>query len=243
MIHYHGTPIGGSKIEAAKFLVGRHGLVSFAYKDQLSAVMEYCQSFIIDNGAFTHWKKGGKINRLDYANWVNGIYKHPNFDWCIIPDVIDGSEQENMDQVEWWQENCSHIKSAPVWHLHESFDYLEFLSSRFEVVCLGSSGEWSTPNTKPWWDRISKVMDFICDVEGRPPCKFHGLRMLDHDVFTRLPLSSADSTNAAVNQGSLSRFGIYTPPTSGQRAAVIANRIEQYNSSPTWVNLTQTELF
>ena len=70
--------------------------------------------------------------------------------------------------------------------------------------------------------------------QRKPKCKIHGLRMLNPKVFTKLPLSSADSTNAAVNCGSLDRFGIYKPATAAQRAAVIADRIEQHNSAPFW---------
>ena len=82
---------------------------------------------------------------------------------------------------------------------------------------------------------MADAMDAICDEHGRPLCRLHGLRMLNPDIFTRLPLASADSTNAAVNCGSVSRFGMYTPPTAAQRAAVIAERIEAHNSAATWV--------
>ena len=82
-------------------------------------------------------------------------------------------------------------------------------------------------------------MEVMCDEQGRPKCKIHGLRMLDPDVFTRLPFSSADSTNAAVNCGAISRFGMYPAPTSSQRAAVIAERIESHNSAPVWVSQYQ----
>lgn len=74
-------------------------------------------------------------------------------------------------------------------------------------------------------------------------CRLHGLRMMDPEIFTRLPLASADSTNAAVNCGSLSRYGSYIPPTAAQRAAVIAERIEAHNSAPVWVGAgTQADL-
>lgn len=52
----------------------------------------------------------------------------------------------------------------------------------------------------------------------------------------------ADSTSAAVNGGSISRFGMYAPPTAGQRANVIADRIESHNSSPIWQRETQVEM-
>ena len=58
--------------------------------------------------------------------------------------------------------------------------------------------------------------------------------MLDPRIFTtECQLSSADEhVNAAVNCGSISRFGSYVPPTSSQRAAIIAERIESNNSAP-----------
>jgi hypothetical protein len=67
--------------------------------------------------------------------------------------------------------------------------------------------------------------------------------MLDPAIFTRLPLSSADSTNAAVNCGSIARFGMYTPATASQRAAVIADRIESNNSAPIYVSSSNCDLF
>ena len=72
----------------------------------------------------------------------------------------------------------------------------------------------------------------------------HGLRMLNPAVFSRLSLAGAGSTNAAVNSGSLDRFGQYLPATAAQRAAVIADRIEAFNSAPAWAGApTQEALF
>jgi hypothetical protein len=117
------------------------------------------------------------------------------------------------------------------------------LVSNFEWVAFGSSGEWGEPNTKAWWQRMSKAMNVACDSNGFPRCKFHGLRMLDPDIFTRLPLASADSTNAGVNAGSLKRFGIYQPVSAGQRAEIIAERIESHTAAQLWTREDQQELF
>ena len=113
----------------------------------------------------------------------------------------------------------------------------------FKRISLGSSGQWKTPGTEAWWARIDEIMNVLCDSDGVPKCKIHGLRMLNPKIFTQLPLSSADSTNAAVNCGSLKRFGMYTPPTASQRAEVIAARIEQYNSSSVYVSASQSDMF
>uniref|UniRef100_UPI004047D313 hypothetical protein n=1 Tax=Rheinheimera sp. TaxID=1869214 RepID=UPI004047D313 len=113
----------------------------------------------------------------------------------------------------------------------------------WKMVALGSSGQFSSPGTDSWWRRVTDSMNAICDEHGRPMCKLHGLRMLDPKIFTRLPLSSADSTNAAVNGGSINRFGMYAPPTAGQRAEVIAARIESHNSAAFWSDAGQHDLF
>lgn len=240
MIHYHGTPIGGKLTDAVEILRGRHALVSFAHTIQLNVVMDQCQSFVLDNGAFSEWRKtGGQVDFNAYHKWVHELYLHPGFDWCLIPDVIGGEEQENKDLVTRWLDSEAKAKSVPVYHLHESMEWLDYLVSNFEWVALGSSGQWPTPGTDSWWERMSEVMDVCCDNQGRPRCKLHGLRMLDPNVFQHIPLSGADSTNAARNNNQLKRFGMYPPPTAGQRAATIASRVENYNSAPVWIRSKQ----
>lgn len=235
MIHYHGTPVGGSALTALEFLRGRHALIPFARPDHLAIAAEVCQSFVLDNSAYTHWRKGGSVNVADYHAWVHSMAGHPGLDWCLIPDTIDGTEQENKDLVTLWLRMGSRVKSVPVWHLHESLGYLDDLVSQFQTVALGSSGQWATPGTEDWWNRMAEAMSVACDNEGRPRAKLHGLRMLNPEVFTRLPLASADSANAAVNCGAPARFGMYgADMTKAQRAAMVALTAESKNSAPAW---------
>ena len=208
--------------------MGRHALVPFPRRDDIGIVAEACQSFVFDNGAFSVWKRGGKIDVPEYIDWCHAWHRHPGFDWALIPDVIKGSEADNDALLADWPR---HIRGVPVWHMHESIDRLVRLGNEWQTVALGSSGQWATPGSADWWERMNVAMNALCDWRGFPPCRLHGLRMLDPEIFSHLPLSSADSTNAAVNAGSLSRFGMYTPPTSSQRAAVIAERIESQNSA------------
>ena len=229
MIHYHGTPFGGHRVDVARFFQGRHALIPFPRPEDLPAVAEVAQSFILDNGAYSVWRSGKRLDVPGYVSWCADWCRHPGFDWALVPDVIAGTEAENDAMLADWPK---HIPGVPVWHMHESLDRLQRLASGWATVALGSSGQWPTPGTASWWDRMDEAMSAICDEHGRPPCKLHGLRMLDPDVFTLLPLSSADSTNAAVNAGSKDRFGVYLPPTASQRAEVIASRIERCNSAP-----------
>ena len=86
---------------------------------------------------------------------------------------------------------------------------------------------------------MGEAMDVICE-DGQPKCKLHGLRMLDPNIFIRLPLSSADSTNAERNGMHSDRH--YVPPTRGQRSAVIAWRVENNQSAETWAPDLQMEM-
>lgn len=233
MIHYHGGPI--TPIDAAaKIWAGRHAMLSFAYPDQLPLAAEVCQSFALDNGAFSVWKSGGSVNIPKYAEWVNEWIRHPGFDWCLIPDVIDGDESVNRDVVEAWE--FPRFCSVPVWHLHEPLKYLEYLIEGWPRVALGSSGDYSNPGESRWWDRMDDAMKVCCDDEGRPLARLHGLRMLDPTLFSHLPLASADSCNVARNIGIDSRWntGYLYGLSKSARAIVLANRIESHASASRW---------
>lgn len=242
MIHYHGTPVGGSSVDVARFLKGRHAIVSFAYPDDIEAVATYCQSFVVDNGAFSVWTKGKQFDYDGYLEFALHWGRHPACDWVIIPDVIDGSIEDNESMLMRFVANCqAKIKLAPVWHLHEPVERLHSLccayrAGTYATVCLGSSGEWSTPGTDRWWERISEAMNAVC-IDNVPMAKLHGLRMLSTRITTKLPLSSADSTNAARNSGNTQRR--YVSPNRWGRTAVIADNIEAAIAATEWHGASQ----
>lgn len=238
MIHYHGTPI--TPVEAAiRVLRGRHAFISYVAPETLPIAYEFCQSFALDNGAFSVWKRGESPDWCGYYDWVGDAARRPGFDFAIIPDVIDGSEEENDQLISEWPHGT---KGAPVWHLHESLDRLRELAANWPRVALGSSGAFSTPNTQQWWIRMQQVMDAICDDDGYPVVQLHGLRMLNPEIFRLIPFASADSTNVAQNKG-ISWRGRYEPATVATKAVVIAERIEMAEHAVCWNGWTQRRLF
>lgn len=242
MIKYHGTPIGGSLCGAMEFLSGRHALVSFANKGQIDAVAECCESFCLDNGAFSVWRQGGKLDPAKVKDWYESHGWKPGFDFCLIPDVIDGTVAENDSMIEQWNAG---VESVPVFHCGEPVERLIELSKSFRKVAIGSTSDWPPLGTKGWWAEMSKLMSDFC-VDGVPRCKLHGLRMLDVDVFTRLPLHSADSANAATNGHRLKKTGGFPSVKSWQGSLRIAQKIEHYQSAQRWEEVeveSQGELF
>lgn len=240
MIHYHGLPIT-PEVAAKAAIDGGHAFVSFRTPGQLPTVIECCQSFAIDNGAFAAWSEGSPITDwAPFYTWAADCLLVPSCDFAVIPDVIDGTEEQNDDLVREWP--LAKHQGAPVWHLHESLERLERLVSTWPRVCLGSSGEYATPGSPSWEQRMALAMSVVCDSQGRPATRLHGLRMLSTKVFTRFPLASADSTNIGRNIGIDSRWtGSYAPVGEAKksvRAALLRSRIEAYNSPARWAAQT-----
>lgn len=239
MIHYHGGPITPLTVADAVWR-GRHAFVSFERPEQVAMAAAVAQSFALDNGAFTAWTKGGSVDVAAYAEWVREWMRHPGFDWCLIPDAIDGTEHDNIGLIAAWRESgVPFAVSVPVWHMHESLERLRFMATAWPRIAIGSSGQWATVGTADWWQRMAEVMDAVCDEDGRPKCKLHGLRMLNPDVFTALPLASADSTNVARNHArETRRYQL----TDGMGAIVITGRVEANQSAAAWERRVPTQL-
>ena len=238
MIRYHGTPFSGDTTTRLA-LRGRHAMVSFARPDDVELVAELCQSFALDNGAYTAWTQGKPFDAEGYLEWASLWLKHPGCDFALIPDVIDGTEERND---EWIAAICDDPafgfqseRLAPVWHLHESLERLERLCGMFGRVAFGSSGQFAEVSSPSWWQRMAEALDVACDAEGYPLCKLHGLRMLDSVVFAHVPFSSADSTNVVRNIGIDDRWtGPNLPATPHARALVMIDRIEAHASARRW---------
>jgi hypothetical protein len=233
MIKFHGTPIGGSLADAEQVLRGRFGLVSYERPEQLRLVQAVCRGYVLDNGAFSQWRKGAtEFQDYDgYTAWVEQHQPHPGFHWAVIPDHITGTEAQNDAYLSRWPQ---HLRGVPVYHMHHSLDRLLWLAQNYHTVALGGGIGFEVLKSRAWWHRIREMMDVVTDEQGRPLCQLHGLRMLDPKVFTLLPLASGDSSNVARNSGQVARFAGTTAKTRGDRACLIADRIEAYDSARCW---------
>jgi hypothetical protein len=231
VIHYHGLPMTplADMIRAMK---ARHAMVSFEDYRQIEEACEICQSVVLDNGAFSAWKAKRKYDFAGYQAWAAKWIRHPAVEWVIIPDVIDGDGDDNDEQLANWA--LPGEVSVPVYHLHESMDRLERLTA-YPRVALGSSGAYSEPGSPKWWSRMAEVMEVLCDADGMPRVKIHGLRMLDPVIFAHLPFSSADSCNVARNIGLDQAWNSpYCPKSKWARALVMMDRIEHHASARCW---------
>jgi len=206
---------------------GRHAFVSFVHPGQIHVASSVTQSFALDNGAFSAWKKGTQINWPDYYRWVEKYLNYPAFDWAVIPDVIGGTEEENDALIEEWPHGI--IYGVPVWHLNESIERLVRLAETWPRIALGSAAEFDVRRPSKCVERLQDVLPHISDDKGMPKVKLHGLRMLNSKIITKVPLSSGDSTNVARNIGiDVHWVGGYQPSTKETRTDVLVERVESH---------------
>jgi hypothetical protein len=223
VIHYHGTPI----TPRAKLLelAGCNFCVSYAEPRDVAVCHEIGQSVMLDNGAFTTWKQRRAFDVDGFMDWAE-----PWLDfwttWAVIPDVIDGDEEDNDRLlVRWFQRRLR--GGAPVWHMHEPLDRLKRLALGYERICIGSSGEYAIVGGDRWRRRMDEAFNAIA-AEGRPEAWVHMLRGLKL-CGDEYPFASADSTNVAANHA-----GNNTRATPAKDIRALALRMDAVQCPARW---------
>lgn len=191
MIHYHGTPI--TPHEALFTLSGKSFCVSHARPDHVEICHRIGQSVMLDNGAFSAWKRGHEPEWNRYYDWADRWLDFPST-WAVIPDVIDGGSQLQDALLKEWPHGH---KGAPVWHMDEPLSRLLRLIGEWPRVCIGSTAEYAVVTSEPWHERMTEIWNSISQQEARTP-PIHMLRGMQcgGSIY---PFASVDSTDVAQN--------------------------------------------
>lgn len=210
--HIHGGPMWG-KVDIGEgntmtclqvLYRNSRAMVSFARPEQLKTILKTVGSrVVLDNGAFSVWNKAKKQESIvDWANYWTSYYLFVMtyislIDWFIVPDVIEGTEEENNNLINSIPSSLKY-KAVPVWHSNESIDKLIRLCKEFKIVAVGCCGDSGVIRSKAW---KSKMDEAFCEIyiKHQLPVKIHGLRMLDGRVMVQYPFDSCDSTNVSRN--------------------------------------------
>jgi hypothetical protein len=182
---------------------------------------------MLDNGAFSFWRTGKPTDWPGFYAWAEPWLDHPTT-WAVIPDVIDGNEEDNDRLlVEWFARRMPHKQGAPVWHMHESIDRLKRLCAGYEKVCIGSSGQYAQLGSSGWHRRMEQAMNAVC--RDRTPW----LHMLRGMAFSgsQYPFASVDSTDIARNHNRPQN----TP-------VAMARRWDRMQCPPRWVGHHQPSM-
>ncbi|MCR6673276.1 hypothetical protein [Devosia ginsengisoli] len=191
MIHYHGTPI--TPISALLDLRGAHFCVSHARPDDVKRVHMIGQSVMLDNGAFSKWKRGRETNWTAYYDWADRWLDFPTT-WAVIPDEIGAGWQLQDALIGEWPHG---VRGAPVWHMDEPIDRLLKLADEWPRVCVGSTDEFSIVLSPAWRRRQDELWNAIAARHRRLPW-LHMLRGMQLSGGP-YPYASVDSTDIAQN--------------------------------------------
>jgi hypothetical protein len=208
MVHYHGGPFSDTETSVVVWR-GRHAIISFARPDQIKTAADICQSFCLDNGAYSAWRLRVRFDSNRYYRWLDRWLRHPGCDFAIVPDRIDGTEKENDELLKQWP--FERWPGCAVWHMHEGLRRLQRLVNEWPRVAIGSSGKYHNPGNPEWWQRMKAAMRVCCDTSGMPKTRLHGLRMLSPAIFSRLAGAEIEK---AVQQAITKRQEQCSPETS-----------------------------
>lgn len=222
MIHYHGTPI--SPVSAFYQVAGRHFCVSYAAPQDVRRAHDLGQSVLLDNGAFSVWRRGLTSDWPGYYRWADEWLQYPTT-WAIIPDVIDGSEEQQDALITQWPHGT---RGSPVWHMNENIERLLRLVGEWERVCIGSTAEFAVVLSDSWQARMDMVFNAVALQCQRTPW-LHMLRGMRCSGM-RWPFASVDSTDLARNHN--------RPQNS---ARLLADRWDGLQCPARWIRLPEQE--
>lgn len=223
-IHYHGTPLT-PRSEMLK-MAGKNFCVSFANPSDADWCLANGQSVMWDSGAFTAFTQGKVVEWDKYYAWLEPRLGHPH--WAVIPDVIDGSVDEQRQLVAQWPFDA--LLGTPVWHMGLPIDYLLELTDEWPRVCFGSSQQYWQVGSDLWSRRADEAFNALA--KRGPLPWIHMLRGLALSG-DRWPFASADSVNVARN--------FKDTPTCPER---MARRIDAVQNPIKWaVEPVQEDMF
>lgn len=193
-IHYHGTPITPKTVLAT--MHGKCFCVSFFNPADVARCHEFGQAVLLDNGAFSAWKKGVALTDewwARYYPWAEKWLATPTT-FAIIPDVVTGGEAEQDRLIDQWPFGD---RGWPVWHMHEPIERLLRLLDRWPRVAIGSSAQYARVGSISWRIRMEEAFNAITARHRFLPW-IHMLRGMQA-VRWHYPFASVDSTDVARN--------------------------------------------
>lgn len=223
MLHYHGTPISPASVIGR--LAGRSFCVSYASPQDVVNAHRLGQSVMLDNGAFSVWRRGILPDWPGYYEWCERWLAFPTT-WAVIPDTITGSVEDNDALIAEWPFG---ERGAPVWHMHEPIDRLLKLADRWPRVCVGSSGDFTVVGDSHWRRRMDNAFNTLCG-SGPVPVWLHMLRGMTL-AGSEYPFASVDSTDVGRNHN-----------RNGNDALEMALRWDGRQCPATWAEREQLSL-
>ena len=167
-----------------------------------------------DSGAFSAMSIGAKIDIDKYAEWVNR-WQHL-FDVYANLDVIKNAELTWANQK--YLENKCGLSPLPVFHILESWDWLDRYVYEYSYIALGVAGQQQRKQElMRWLIRCFKI--------AGNRSEFHGFGLSDWLHLPILPWRTIDSTTWMAGH----RYGALLIFAKGKLFQTRAHLLPQYS--------------
>ena len=160
---------------------------------------------LIDNGAFTIYRKGGTLDIDEYIKWLNKYDEY--IDYAVALDDIPGkwleghtaqqvkeSVQKTWDNYLYMRKHCkSPQKLLPVFHMGENFDYLKkYLElDDLEYMCISARKDITNKQREDWYEKCF----YIISHSQHKNIKVHCLGSATLSNAEKFPFTSMDATS------------------------------------------------
>ncbi len=192
----HGTPITPRARLAD--MAGASFCVSLADPRDASICLEITDTrggfTMLDNGAFSTWKRGETFDAATYYEWAGELLElHPSAR-AVCPDVIGGTTDENLELLA----SCplDMARTYVVWHMNESLELLAWYADRFPLIAFGSCADFDIITQPRAWEARAATALAVARKGAAAP-ELHMMRGLNR--LADFDFDSADSTNIARN--------------------------------------------
>jgi hypothetical protein len=142
---------------------------------------------MLDSGAFSAFTRNSSVDRDEYMAYIK---KNEKFIECYINLDVIGDAEAGWANQEYFESHG--LNPMPVFHPGDDLKYLE-RCLEYDYFCLGGiAGKNSSSRRLPFLDKCFRI---ICDNNGIPKSKVHGLGVTSPAMLRRYPFYSVDSTS------------------------------------------------
>jgi len=166
---------------------------------------------MLDSGAFSVWNKGEEVNFDEYLKYA--VESQDKWDIIIVLDQIPGSpgrkdvsmaERNHCAKISWeryqimLKAGIPAEKLMPVYHQGEHPRWIWQMVEHCPLIGLSPAND-RTPREKKEW--LDDTMDVVCNSDGTPRARFHGLAVTSPSLMRDYPWHSVDSASWAISSG------------------------------------------
>ncbi|MBN1591687.1 MAG: hypothetical protein JW941_00400 [Candidatus Coatesbacteria bacterium] len=162
---------------------GANIMVSYAWLDRAleKTIREGgFSSVMLDSGAFSAFRSGVGIDIVEYCDFIEHNLDRVDlyFNLDVIGDVA--ASKANLRFME-----VKGLSPIPVFHHGEELDVLEEMRDGYPLIGLGGM----VPRSR------RRMFDWLSEIFGRYPHKYHGLGIGDVSLISTFPFESIDNTS------------------------------------------------